>query len=462
MSAKQFTPSEESLFTVSPYELNEDGEAVFEVESVDDHKGQKTHKFSVPFVLPFEKAKVEIPCLASKKRMRFKNVYLKEIQKRAERRKEPVCKHFTSCGGCLLQHMDDKYYKEYKKSLVTQEFNKHKLNPFVIEDPVFVSPQTRRRANLDFVAYDDDFFLGFHAYKRHSVVSFEECFTLTKELRDLVLSIRPMLKGILPVGARGKLFLLQSDINNGAAIDCALEIQHHPELSENEFTALESWAKGQSNLFRLTYRYRKVHKVVFEQSPDLFTVDIDGCRVPATAYAFLQATDQSQNLLIDWAKEAIINIQQKNLKVLDLFCGRGTFSIPLAKLKGHVDVVHSVEFEQQPLEVLASVAQEYDLPITTEKMDLVQNPLPESEVAKYDVVVLDPPRRGAFEQVSVIKKMRHKPPYVIYISCSTQTFAKDAKELLDSGYTLESVKPLDQFLWTPHLELFGVFVNKNK
>jgi 23S rRNA (uracil1939-C5)-methyltransferase len=72
-----------------------------------------------------------------------------------------------------------------------------------------------------------------------------------------------------------------------------------------------------------------------------------------------------------------------------------------------------------------------------------------------DVVVLDPPRAGASSQAGLLAQS--PVPVVVYVSCNPQSFARDARNLIEGGYHLESVVPVDQFLWSPHLELVGVF-----
>ena len=140
-------------------------------------------------------------------------------------------------------------------------------------------------------------------------------------------------------------------------------------------------------------------------------------------------------------------------RVADLYCGVGTFTFPLAE----VTQVYAAEMSAPAISALkAAIGGAPGLkPITAETRDLVRRPVLSTELAKTDVVVIDPPRAGAAEQTVEIAKS--KVAKVVGVSCNPQTFAKDARVLVDAGFKLVRVTPVDQFVWSPHIELVGVF-----
>ena len=140
-------------------------------------------------------------------------------------------------------------------------------------------------------------------------------------------------------------------------------------------------------------------------------------------------------------------------RVADLYCGVGTFTFRLAEA---ASVLAADSSAPAVAALKAAMGSAPGLkPITAEARDLVRRPVLSSELAKIEAVVLDPPRAGAAEQVGEIG--RSKTPRVTYVSCNPATFARDARTLADAGFTLERVLPVDQFLWSPHIELVGIF-----
>ena len=136
-------------------------------------------------------------------------------------------------------------------------------------------------------------------------------------------------------------------------------------------------------------------------------------------------------------------------RVADLFSGCGTFALALADTYA----VHAVDSTSAQIDALAAAAKAGRANLTTETRDLFRRPLLASELARFDCVVLDPPRPGAQAQAQTLAQSA--VPDVLYVSCNPASFARDARILIDGGYRLARVVPLDQFLWSPHVELFA-------
>jgi 23S rRNA (uracil1939-C5)-methyltransferase len=166
--------------------------------------------------------------------------------------------------------------------------------------------------------------------------------------------------------------------------------------------------------------------------------------------SFLQAVPQAERAMVAFAVEAA---QGASGKIADLYCGAGTFTFRLAEIAA----VYAADSAAPAVAALkAAIGPAPGLkPITAEARDLVRRPVLSTELAKTDVVVIDPPRAGAYEQTVEIAKS--KVGKVVSVSCNPATFARDAKMLVDAGFKLEKVLPVDQFVWSPHIELVGVF-----
>jgi 23S rRNA (uracil1939-C5)-methyltransferase len=171
-----------------------------------------------------------------------------------------------------------------------------------------------------------------------------------------------------------------------------------------------------------------------------------GTAVPVQPGAFLQASGEGEAALVDAVLAGVGNAR----KVADLFAGLGTFTFPMARTAA----VHAVEGDASAMAALSSAAR--TLPnVTTARRDLFEDPLTASELSRFDAVVFDPPRAGAREQCTRIAESG--VPVVVAVSCNPATFARDARILTDGGYRLESVTPVDQFVWSAHIELVARF-----
>ena len=166
--------------------------------------------------------------------------------------------------------------------------------------------------------------------------------------------------------------------------------------------------------------------------------------------AFLQATKHGEVTLLSAVQEAT----QGAKAILDLFAGCGTFALPLAKRAS----VHAIEAVPDMIEALdAGWRKSKGLKkVTSETRDLYRRPLDADELKSFDAVVIDPPRAGAEAQVHYITGSNIAQ--VAFVSCNPVTFARDAKILTDGGYTLNWVTVVDQFRWSPHVELAASFM----
>jgi 23S rRNA (uracil1939-C5)-methyltransferase len=164
--------------------------------------------------------------------------------------------------------------------------------------------------------------------------------------------------------------------------------------------------------------------------------------------AFLQPTKEGEHML----RQLVLEAASGARTVADLFSGCGTLALALAEHH----TVHAADSVGAQVDVLLAAARQGRAHVTGETRDLFRRPLLAAELARFDAVVLDPPRPGAQAQAKALAQSKVKR--VLYVSCNAASFARDARILADGGYRLERVSPIDQFLWSPHVELFGRFV----
>jgi 23S rRNA (uracil1939-C5)-methyltransferase len=348
---------------------------------------------------------------------------------------EKLCPHFGTCGGCSLQDMAPDAYRAKKREAVVTALKRVGVDA-TVEEPVIVPPRSRRRAVFKIKSLPEGLHIGFHAAKSHTVIDMHHCDVLTPGLFALVGALRQKLDPLFGVGETAELHVTETD----TGFDCAF--RWRSQLTPTLRTALSSALSG-LGIARLTMG----REMVFETARPI--VHLGGVPVVLPPNPFLQSTAEGETALQSRVLEAV----GKAKSVADLFAGCGTFSLPLARTAK----VHAVEQDRPALAALAEAAKAPSLkPVTTELRDLFKLPLTPAELNGYDAVVLDPPRAGAEAQMKALA--RAKVPVIAYVSCEAASFAGDAALLVAGGYRMGPVNPIDQFLWSSHIELVGSFI----
>jgi 23S rRNA (uracil1939-C5)-methyltransferase len=346
-----------------------------------------------------------------------------------------TCPHFGTCGGCSLQDVPPADYAAGKRALVQKALIKAGVDAEVLA-PVIVPPRSRRRAVFKIKSLPQGLHIGFHAAKSHTVIDMHHCDVLTPGLFALVGALRQRLEPLFGVGEAAELHATQTE----TGFDCAL--RWRAGLTPALATALTGALSG-LGIARLTMG----RDLVFETAAP--RVNIASVPVVLPPHPFLQSTAEGEAAL----QERVTAIVGKAKTAADLFSGVGTFALPLARTAR----VHAVEQDQAALKALAQAAKSPGLkPITTEDRDLFRQSLTPVELTPYEAVVLDPPRAGAEAQAKALGKS--KVPIVAYVSCDAASFARDAAILIGGGYRIGPVTPIDQFLWSSHIELVAGFV----
>lgn len=365
---------------------------------------------------------------------RESNSMLKSIEKPSEHRITPECKYFGRCGGCLLQHMDKQTYDDFKASFISRlNLAGTKINPMVT-----IPKGNRRRINLQAMKKDEQLFLGFHRFHSHQIIDIDSCPAMMGDLSALLVPLKEVLYGIMEHRQKAEVFLTRA--SNG--IDMLLELHGLIGITSEQEQALVDFAK-KHELTRLQFRSSKKPHILFEKEKPY--VMLGGKQVSTDARGFMQSSFASDKILAELVDGYL---PKENGALVDLFCGRGTFALPLS-LRFSVDGFESDASALAALEEAAAGS------IVLHKRDLFESPLTKDELKPYRFAVINPPRAGAEAQSKELAKS--KCERIVYVSCNPESFARDAKILASGGYRLLEVTPVDQFYWAPHLEIVGVF-----
>ncbi|NRG19712.1 class I SAM-dependent RNA methyltransferase [Rhizobiales bacterium] len=380
----------------------------------------------VPFALAGETVTVE------RKGVRAE---LRSVDVPSPERVTPVCRHFGTCGGCALQHMERNAYLAWKRQQVIAALADRGIETEVA--PVIAAEgRGRRRAVLTALRAGHKVLLGFHERASHRLVDVQECPVLVLEIVEALERLRKLSSGLLP--RKGELRLTVTATRNG--LDAAFERKE--KLDPKRIPDLVGEAM-EAGLTRLSVN----GEVLVEARPAEILIDHVPVIVPPAG--FLQATKEAEERL----SRLVLDGAGKAKKVIDLFSGIGTFTFPLAKRA----TVHAVEGDAAALKALDGGLRRAQgrKTISHERRDLFRNPVTATEIDDYgkgyDAVVFDPPRAGAEAQAREIA--RSKAARVVAVSCNPATLARDLRILIDGGYHLKSVTPVDQFLFSPHIEV---------
>ena len=348
-----------------------------------------------------------------------------------------LCRHFGVCGGCSLQDMAPDAYRRHKQALVEEALARAGLTEFVVNDPVLSPQKSRRRAVFKVGKEKGQVVVGFHAARSHVIVDMQECLVLTKVLREFTATLRQGLMPILAEGEKAEAHVSETD----TGLDLAF---HWPRKLKSSLTADIAKAFAGAGIARITFNDEMLLERV---KPE---IAFDGIAVMPPPHAFVQATREGEKAL----QARVADLTKGAKAIVDLFAGIGTFSLPLARQAK----VHAVEQDSGALAALADAARKAKglKPVTTEKRDLFKLPLTVLELNHFDAAVLDPPRAGAQAQVKLVAVS--KIPRIAYVSCDPSSFARDAAILVKAGFNMGEVTPVDQFLYSNHIELVAGFI----
>jgi 23S rRNA (uracil1939-C5)-methyltransferase len=345
-------------------------------------------------------------------------------------RVEPPCRHFGICGGCAIQHLDTGAYRAWKREIVVSALASRGIEA-PVGDLVACQPQTRRRAVFSARRTDAGMLLGYNRQLSGEIVAIEECPILLPEIVSALPAIR-------------QLATLIASTPNAFRI-AATSTASGLDLAASECGTLSEKARRLATHFVITQGFARLTvdgEIVVEPKQPI--VMFEGIAVAVPPGGFLQATQTAESAMVELVGTHLARAR----KIADLFSGCGTFALRLARRAE----VHAFEGDAAALSTCDRAFRHATglKRVTGERRDLFRRPLSFKELASFDGLVFDPPRAGAEEQARQIA--RSEIPFVAAVSCNPATLARDLRILIDGGYSLKSVTPIDQFLWSPHVE----------
>jgi 23S rRNA (uracil1939-C5)-methyltransferase len=384
----------------------------------------------VPYVLPGETAEVDAwPGHPDRRR-------LVRVDVASPERVAPICPHFGTCGGCALQHWDAARYRDWKRGLVVEALTWAGIDA-PVDDVVDAHGEGRRRAVLHARRGQRDVLeVGFAALRAHQLVAIDRCPVLAPALDGAVPAAWAIAEVLEPTRKPLDIQVTASE----AGLD--IDVRGSGPLSPARVAELARIAE-RLKIARLT----RHGELVAQRAPP--TLAIGRARVVLPPGCFLQATAAGETALAALVTESCGAANQ----VADLFAGVGPFALRLAERMR----VTAIDSDQAAIAALKRAAETTAglKPVATEVRDLFRRPLIAAELKRYDCLVFDPPRQGAEAQARALAGS--SVPRIIAVSCNPTTFARDARILIDGGYRLTRVTPVDQFRYSFHVELVGRF-----
>ncbi len=346
----------------------------------------------------------------------------------------PVCRHFGVCGGCALQHMAAPAYAAWKREQVVAAFGSRGIDADVSE--VVACAGKRRRAVFSAKRTSTCVVLGFHEAGSHELVDLAICPVVDPRIVAALPALRELVAPL--TSRRGEVRIIATWTEAG--LDIALE-----DVGQSLTPEIRAHIARASQAGRFA-RVSISDDLAYEALAPFLTMGAAEVVLPPGA--FLQAVADAEVAMA----ELVISAIGKAKKVADLFSGVGAFTFRLARLSR----VSAADSDKAAIAALVAASKKASglKPIDAIVRDLFREPLSATELNGYDAICFDSPRSGAEAQARMIARSKVKT--VVAVSCNPATLARDARILIDGGYRLEAVTPVDQFLYSPHIEVVAV------
>ena len=401
--------------------------------------GKKSNKIFVSKTITGD----EIEARITKKSNKFTVAKLEKIIKKSDLRKDAECEYFDRCGGCSLQHLKDDFYLDFKKKNIREAIARNNLDFNDEINFIEIGKNSRRRVSFH-VTNDNN--LGFFQENSNELVKISHCLMLEKDLSDLIPDLQNLLNN-LPSGIIDSISICKFD-NVLDVVFGFKKLEISIEVSEK----LSEFAERNGNV-NLSSKFTTSITPIFQKFKP--RISLGEINIDLPNGVFLQATKKGQEAIIKQISEFVKNNKIEN--VVDIYSGIGTYGFSILN---NVSKISAFEGERRMVNVINKNAKSNIISHKIEafKRDLDSNPLQEDELHGFDLAIINPPRNGARYQS--LKLAKSSIRNIIMVSCDLVTFARDAKILIDSGFKIDKLTSIDQFYYTPHIELVAIFTKE--
>lgn len=386
---------------------------------------------------------------------RYVEAVADNIIQAAPERQNPPCPHFADCGGCQVQHLTDVAQIAFKQAAVLDQLQRWaKITPQHLLPPITASSKQYRSSARLGVWYEKEgaVILGFRQKNNKVITPIQTCSVLPAQLNQLIAPLHEWLTRVHTAKAVTHIELFD---NEGAA---AVILRHTKPLTERELQGLREVAQQHLCTIWLDdggQHLQDLHHQVCD--PRLhYALPQFGLNLAYHPKDFIQVNASVNTQML---AQAIALLQlQPHERVLDLFCGIGNFTLPIAQHCAQVTGIEAVEAMVERGRENAAQAGVSNAHFMAADLTQLSAHQIQQRCGSTDTILLDPPRDGAkaiMEQVGRLGARR-----ILYVSCNPATFARDAKILADSGHRLHTLGVMDMFPHTAHVEVMGLFVRR--
>lgn len=402
----------------------------------------------IPYALPGDRVRVQVT--ETKDQQSWARV-MDVITPSPTRVTRPPCAHCFDCGGCTLQHWASDAYQSWKQEMVVTRLNRAGMIPRVVNPMRVIGPGTRRRATFCARLVQGRVNMGFNRHHSDHIVNLDECHVVTPGIISILPDLR-LLMSILLGGVVREVDVSVSELDTGFDIlitgDIKLDLIRHEAIAE--FVRIV-------NVARLSMRVKDRAEIEVLVQPKPTRMTVGGVVIDPAPGCFLQPSRAGEQALIDCVVFGVA--PEPGMRVIDLFAGMGTFTYPVALAGASV---HAVDVDVYRGSVAWPMGQGARAPgvVTTEPLNLYKMPVRAVNLSAYDAIIFDPPRAGAKGQAVEIAESGVRT--IVAVSCNPATFITDCVPFRAAGYEFVSLTVVDQFTWTAHVELVGVFQKLNQ
>ena len=420
---------------------------------------QKKLRLTIPHTLPGEKVRVTVDQPDRRKR----KAIAEEILESHPERMDSACQHFGKCGGCVWQHWDYKGQLKQKTDHVKQAIESQGFDPTLVQDTIGMEEPWHYRNKMEFT-FAPDGSMGLHEQGNfRRIISLETCLIAGKVMVEAAIEVADWAKHHQLTGynkdahegllrhlmvrqsfATGEMMLaLFATEGPGAQLEKAAD--DLVKRISNKFPQVKSLLWLENTQWADRTQSEKSHILA---GRDFIYDEMDGYRFRLWFDTFFQTNPTQAQKLVDLAIE--MGQPKKTEKMIDLFCGVGTFSLPFANAVGELV---GIEIVETSIESAKRNAKDNGIENTSFLASDARTGIDQVliEFGSPELLLLDPPRSGAGGKV-MRRIGRAKPERIVYVSCNPDTFATDIKELEAFGYELNLVQPVDLFPHTIHVE----------